>query len=201
MSVSKVHLGIDGAGDREVDINIWLGGDILEVDGSVVFVFGFRQIESELVVDGKIIEAAGVDWISEIMVLSVALFTMVPSYTLRRAKAIARPVVAGGALPVALTRFALAPVDRVAEEALSTLLAVVASGVVETGAADSFFLFFCKVAFDLDAGAVAIALAGRALCKVPPRRRASVAWDPVPLVTSGVGESAGAVQGTTGTSL
>ena len=200
MSISEVHLGIDGAGDREVDINIRLGGDVLEVDGSVVLVFRFRQIESELVVDGKIIEAAGVDWISEIMVLSVALFTMVPSYTLGRAKAVARPVVAGGALTVALTGLALAPVDRVAEEALSTLLAVVASGVVETGAADSL-LFPLKVTFDLDAGAVAIALAGRALCKVPPRRRASVAWDPVPLVTSGVGESAGAVQGTTSTSL
>ena len=58
MSISEVHLGIDGAGDREVDINIRLGGDILEVDGSVVLVFGFRQIESELVIDGKIIEAA-----------------------------------------------------------------------------------------------------------------------------------------------
>ena len=200
MSVSEVHLGIDGAGDREVNINIWFGGDILEVDGSVVLVFGFRQIESELVVDGKIIEAAGVDRISKIMVLSVALFTMVPSYTLGRAKAVARPVVAGGALTVALTRFALAPVDRVAEEALSTLLAVVASGVVETGAADSL-LFLFKVTFDLDAGAVAIALAGRALCEVPPGRWASVAWDPVPLVTSRVGESAGAVQGTTSSSL
>ena len=200
MSVSEVHLGIDGAGDREVNINIWLGGDILEVDGSVVLVFGFRQIESELVIDGKIIETAGVDWISEIVVLSVALFTMVPSYTLGRAKAVARPVVAGGALTVALTWLALAPVDRVAEEALSTLLAVVASGVVETGAADSL-LFLFKVTFDLDAGAVPIALAGRALCEVPPGRWASVAWDPVPLVTSGVGESAGAVQGTTSSSL
>ena len=134
------------------------------------------------------------------MVLSVALFTMVPSYTLGRAKAVARPVVAGGALTVALTRFALAPIDRVAEEALSTLLAVVASGVVETGAADSL-LFFFKVTFDLDAGAVAIALACRTLCEVPPGRWASVAWDPVPLVTSRVGESAGAVQGTTRSSL
>jgi len=200
VSISEVHLGIDGAGDREVNINIRLGGDILEVDGSVVLVFGFRQIESELVIDGKIIEAAGVDWISKIMVLSVALFTMVPSYTLGRAEAVARPVVAGGALTVALTGLALAPVDRVAEEALSTLLAVVASGVVETGAADSL-LFFFKVTFDLDAGAVAIALACRALCEVPPGRWASVAWDPVPLVTSRVGESAGAVQGTTSSSL
>ena len=133
------------------------------------------------------------------MILGVALFTMVPSYTLGRAKAVARPVVAGGALAVALTRFALAPVDRVAEEALSTLLAVVASGVVETGAADS--LLFFKVTFDLDAGAVAIALTCRALCEVPPGRWASVAWDPVPLVTSRVGESAGSVQWTTGTSL
>ena len=41
MSISEVHLGIDGAGDREVDINIRLGGDVLEVDGSVVLVFGF----------------------------------------------------------------------------------------------------------------------------------------------------------------
>ena len=200
MSVSEVHLGIDGAGDREVDINIRLGGDILEVDGSVVLVFGFRQIESELVVDGKIIEAAGINRISEVMILGVALFTMVPSYTLGRAKAVARPVVAGGALTVALTRFALAPVDRVAEEALSTLLAVVASGVVETGAADSL-LFLFKVTIDLDAGAVPIALTSRALCEVPPGRWASVAWDPVPLVTSRVGESAGAVQGATGTSL
>ena len=136
------------------------------------------------------------------MVLSVALFTMVPSYTLGRAKAVARPVVAGGALTVAFTGLALAPVDRVAEEALSTLLAVVASGVVETGAADSLlFFFFFKVTFDLDAGAVAIALAGRALCEVPPGRWASVTWDPAPLVTSRVGESAGAVQGTTCTSL
>ena len=201
MSISEVHLGIDGAGDREVDINIWFGGHILEVDGSVVLVFGFRQIESELVIDGKIIEAAGVDRISEIMVLSVALFTMVPSYTLGRAKAVARPVVAGGALTVALTRLALAPVDRVAEEALSTLLAVVASCVVETGAADSLLFFFFRVTFDLDAGAVAITLAGRALCEVPPGRWASVTWDPAPLVTSRVGESAGAVQGTTSSSL
>ena len=106
-------------------------------------------------------------------------------------------MVAGGALTVAFTGLALAPVDRVAEEALSTLLAVVASGVVETGAADSLLFLF----FDLDAGAVAIALAGRALCEVPPGRWASVAWDPVPLVTSRVGESAGAVQGTTSSSL
>ena len=54
-----------------------------------MLVFGFRQIESELVIDGKIIEAAGVDRISKIMVLSVALFTMVPSYTLGRAEAVA----------------------------------------------------------------------------------------------------------------
>jgi len=200
VSISEVHLGIDGAGDREVNINIRLGGDILEVDGSVVLVFGFRQIESELVIDGKIIEAAGVDWISKIMVLSVALFTMVPSYTLGRAEAVARPVVAGGALTVAFTGLALAPVDRVAEETLSTLLAVVASCVVETGAADSL-LFLFKVTFDLDAGAVPIALTSRALCEVPPGRWASVAWDPVPLVTSRVGESAGAVQGTTSSSL
>ena len=40
------------------------------------------------------------------MVLGVALFTMVPSYTLGRAKAVARPVVAGGALAVAFARFA-----------------------------------------------------------------------------------------------
>jgi len=201
VSVSEVHLGIDGAGDREVNINIWLGGHILEVDGSVVLVFGFRQIESELVIDGKIIEAAGINRISEVMILGVALFTMVPSYTLGRAKAVARPVVAGGALTVALTRFALAPVDRVAEEALSTLLAVVASGVVETGTTDSLLFFFFKVTFDLDAGAVAITLACRTLCEVPPGRWASVTWDPAPLVTSRVGESAGAVQGATSSSL
>jgi hypothetical protein len=36
--ICQVHLGIDRAGYGEVDIDIWLGWDILEVDGSVVFV-------------------------------------------------------------------------------------------------------------------------------------------------------------------
>ena len=130
MSIRQVHLGIDRAGYREVNINIRLGWDILEIDGGVVFVFRFGKVECELVVDCEIIEAAGVDWVSKVVVLGVALLTVVPGDALGRAEAVAGPVVTGGALAVAFTRLTLSPVHWVAKETLGTLLAVIPSGVM-----------------------------------------------------------------------
>ena len=48
-------------------------------------------------------------------------------------------MVTGGALPVALARLTLAPIDGVAKETLRTLLTVIPSGVVETCTTDRFF--------------------------------------------------------------
>ena len=86
MSICQVHLGIDRAGYGEVDIDIWLGWDILEIDGGVVFVFRFGKVECELVVDCEIIKAAGVDWVSKVVVLGVALLAMVSGNTLISSK-------------------------------------------------------------------------------------------------------------------
>ena len=47
------------AGDEEVHVYIRLGGHILEVDGSIVLVLRFGQVECELVVDGQVVETTG----------------------------------------------------------------------------------------------------------------------------------------------
>ena len=65
----------------EVHIHIWLGGDILEVDGGVVLVLRLAEVEGELVVDGKVVETALLDRVTKIVVLCVTLLTVVSSYT------------------------------------------------------------------------------------------------------------------------
>ena len=69
------------ASNGKVDINIRLCGDIFEVDGSIVLVLWLAKVESELVVDGQVIETALLDRVTKIMVLCVAFFTMVSGYT------------------------------------------------------------------------------------------------------------------------
>ena len=92
VSICQVHLGIDGAGYGEININIRLGRDILEVDGSVMFVLRLWKVERELVVDGEIVEATGVDGVAEVVVLGVALLTVVPGDALGCAETVAGPV-------------------------------------------------------------------------------------------------------------
>ena len=130
MSVWKSNLSWNRATDREIHINIRLGGDILEVDGCVMFVLGFTEIECELIVDGEVVVTALVDRVAKVMILSVALLTVVPGDALGCAEAVAGPVVTGGALAVAFARLTLSPVHWVAKETLGTLLTVIPSGVM-----------------------------------------------------------------------
>ena len=50
-----LHLGRNRAGYGELNINVHLGGLVLEVDGGEVLVVRFGQIEGELVVDGQVV--------------------------------------------------------------------------------------------------------------------------------------------------
>ena len=162
-----------------------------------MLVLRFRKVESELVVNGKIVEATGVDGVSKVMVLGVALLAVVPGDALGGAEAVARSVITGGALAVALAGLTLAPIDRVAKETFSTLLTMIPSGVMETGATDSLFFILTT----LNTSAVTIALAGRTVGKVPSWCGTSVTWNPVPLVAPRVSQSTGSIQRTTGPSL
>ena len=49
------HLCWYGAGDGEVDVNVHLGGRVLEVDAGQMFVVGFAQVKRKLVVDSQLI--------------------------------------------------------------------------------------------------------------------------------------------------
>ena len=77
----------------KVHIYISLCRDVLEVDGGVVLVLGFTQIEGKLIVDGEVIIATLVHRISEIMVLGVTFLTVVASYSLGCAKTIPSPAI------------------------------------------------------------------------------------------------------------
>ena len=90
-SICEVHLGWDRAADLEVHIHVRLGGNVLEVDGGVVLVLGLAQVEGELIVDSEVIVAALVHWISEVMVLGVALLTVVTSDSLGCAETVPSP--------------------------------------------------------------------------------------------------------------
>ena len=46
-----------------------------------MFVLGFAEIESELIVNGEVVVAALIHWVTEVMVLSVALLAVVPRHT------------------------------------------------------------------------------------------------------------------------
>ena len=46
-----------------------------------MFVFWFAEVECELIVDGEVVVAALVHWVTEVMVLSVALLAVVPRHT------------------------------------------------------------------------------------------------------------------------
>ena len=50
-----LYLGRDRAGYGKFNINVHLGGLVLEVDGGEVLVVRFGQIEGELVVDGQVV--------------------------------------------------------------------------------------------------------------------------------------------------
>ena len=65
----------------EVHIHISLGGDVLEVDCGIVLVLRLAQVEGELIVDSEVVVAALVHWVTEVMVLSVALLAVVPRHT------------------------------------------------------------------------------------------------------------------------
>ena len=93
MPVGQVHLSVDRTGDGEVHVHVRLGGHVLEIDGGVVLVLRLGQVEGELVVDGQVVEAAGVDWVAEVVILGVALLAVVAGDALGRAETVTRPVV------------------------------------------------------------------------------------------------------------
>ena len=124
------NLGWDRAANREVHINVRFGRDILEVDGGVVLVLGFAEVEGELVVNGEVVVAALVHWVPEIVVLSVALLAVVARHTFRGTEAVARPVITESPLPVTLALAAVPAVDRMTEVARTAPLAVLALSVV-----------------------------------------------------------------------
>ena len=158
--IFKSNLCWDRATDREIHINIRFGGDILEVDGGVVFVLGFTEIECELVVYGEVVVAALVDRVAEVMILSVALLAVVPRHPLGGAEAVASPVFTLRALPVTLALAAVPAVHGVSVVAGAAAVAVFALGVVLAG----------LLALPGGGGAadtVAVTLAGRAGGEVP----------------------------------
>ena len=135
MSVCKSNLSWNRATDREIHINIRLGGDILEVDGCVMFVLGFTEIECELIVNGEVVVAALVDGVAEVMILSVALLAVVPRHPLGGAEAVAGPVLTLRALAVTLTLAAVPPVNRVSVVPRAAAVAEFSLRVVRTGLA------------------------------------------------------------------
>ena len=87
------HLSRDWATYLKVHIYISLCRDVLEVDGCVVLVLRFAQIEGKLIVDGEVIIATLVHRISEIMVLGVTFLTVVACNSLGCAKTIPSPAI------------------------------------------------------------------------------------------------------------
>ena len=77
----------------KVNINVSLGGDVLEVDGGVMFVLRLAQIEGKLIVDSEVVVATLVHRITEIMVLGVAFLTVVTCNSLSCAKTIPSPAI------------------------------------------------------------------------------------------------------------
>ena len=49
------HLCCNGARDGKLDVDVHLGGLVLEVDGGEVLVVRLGEVEGELVVDGQVI--------------------------------------------------------------------------------------------------------------------------------------------------
>ena len=49
------HLCCNGARDGKFDVDVHLGGLVLEVDGGEVLVVRLGQVEGELVVDGQVV--------------------------------------------------------------------------------------------------------------------------------------------------
>ena len=75
----------------KVHIHVSLCGNVLEVDGCVVLVLGFAQIEGKLIVNCEVIVATLIHRISEIMVLGITFLTVVASNSLGCAKTITSP--------------------------------------------------------------------------------------------------------------
>jgi len=179
MSICQVHFSRHGTGYGEVYIYVWLGRDILEVNGGVVLVLGLAEVECELVVNSQIIKTTLLDWVSKIMILSVTFLAVVPSDSFSSTETVPTPVVTQSSLSIALTLVTVPSIDRVPKEPLSTSLAVVALRVVFTrllansrGGAD-------RVSVTLTVGArgeVPLLLCGRAHGAVGPGPRSS-SWD------------------------
>ena len=89
----STHLGGDGAAYLKVHIHVSLCGNVLEVDGCVVLVLGFAQVEGKLIVDREVIITTLVHRISEIMVLGVTFLAVVASHPLGCAKTIPSPAI------------------------------------------------------------------------------------------------------------
>ena len=49
------HLGGNGAGDGKLDVDVHLGGLVLEVDGGEVLVIRFGEVKGELVVNCQVV--------------------------------------------------------------------------------------------------------------------------------------------------
>lgn len=98
-----------------------------------MFVLGFTEIESELIVNGEVVVAALVDGVAKVMILSVALLTVVPRHPLGGAEAVSSPVFTLSALAVTLTLAAVPPVDWVTVVARTAAVTVFALSVVLAG--------------------------------------------------------------------
>ena len=79
-SIGQVNLCWHGAGYGKVDINLWVGGNILKVNSCVVLVLRLGQVERELVVDREVVETTFSDGVAEIVVLSIPFLAVVTSY-------------------------------------------------------------------------------------------------------------------------
>jgi len=125
-----------------------------------MFVLGFAQVECELIVNGEVVVAALVHWITEVMVLGVTFLTVVSRHTLGGTEAVPSSVITESSLSVTLTLAAVPPIDRVAVEARTAPVAVVALGVVLAG-------LLTLPGADDAADAVSVTLAGGAGGEVP----------------------------------
>ena len=90
------------------------------------------QVECELVVDCKVVKTGTVDWVTPIVSALVTFLALVTNDTLGGAVATSVSVITCSSLAVALARFALAPVDWVAEVTSRALFTMFALSVVVT---------------------------------------------------------------------
>lgn len=155
----NVHFGRYTARDREIGIDVRLDGRITEIDLCEMAILLLGQIERELIVNGQIVVAGSFAWITVIVIGGVALFAMIARQTFGAAIAFGRFVMAVSGLAVALAFLADSAVDRTSPESGFAAFTVGTGREVLAG---------LKAGMMVGTGAVAIALAARAVREVPP---------------------------------